>query len=97
MLDPALSVQDVEAANRRLRLITHLRSDILFTHEMIGESLHLESLRMLHDEVGQAVDKLGLWANNPMGGSSAMPRAYIAIKDWIARRQRDPSSVYSCM
>jgi hypothetical protein len=91
------SVQDVEAANRRLRLITHLRSDILFTHEMIGESLHLESLRMLHDEVGLTVDKLGLWANNPMGGSSAMPRAYIAIKDWIARRQRDPSSVYSCM
>jgi hypothetical protein len=97
MLDPALSVQDVEAANRRLRLITHLRSDILFTHEMIGESLHLESFRMLHDEVGLTVDKLGLWADNPMGGSSAMPRAYIAIKDWIARRQRDPSSVYSCM
>jgi hypothetical protein len=91
------SVDDVEQANRRLRFITHIRSDILFTHEMISESLHLESFRTLHDEVGRAVAKLDLWANNPMGGSSAMPRAYIAIKDWIGRRQRDAKSVYSCM
>jgi hypothetical protein len=91
------SVDDVETANRRLRFMTYLRSDILFTQEMIGESLQLESLRMLHDEVSQAVCKLAIWANNPMGGSSAMPPAYIAIKDWIGRRQRDPNSVYSCM
>jgi hypothetical protein len=91
------SVDDVEAANRRLRFITYLRSDIVFTQELIGESLQLESLRVLHDEVTQAVRKLAIWANNPMGGSSAMTPAYIAIKDWIGRRQRDPNSVYSCM
>jgi hypothetical protein len=91
------SVDDVEKANSRLRFITHLRSDIVFAHEMIGDSLHLESFRMVHDEVTQALGKLDLWAHNPMGGSSAMPRAYIAIKDWIGRRQRDPNSVYSCM
>jgi hypothetical protein len=97
-LEAALtSVDDVGAANRRLRFMTHLRSDILFTQEMIGESVQLESLRRLHDEVSRAVSKLAIWANNPMGGSSAMPPAYIAIKDWIARRQRDPNSVYSCM
>jgi hypothetical protein len=91
------SVDDVEAANLRLRFMTHLRSDILFTQEMVGESVQLESLRMLHDEVSRAVGKLAIWANNPMGGSSAMPPAYVAIKDWIARRQRDLNSVYSCM
>jgi hypothetical protein len=91
------SVDDVETANRRLRFMTYLRSDILFTRELIGESLQLESLRVLHDEVSRAVGKLASWADNPIGGSSAMPPAYIAIKDWIARRQRDPNSVYSCM
>ena len=51
---------------------------------------------MTHDMVVMAIDKLDKWANNPMGGSSAMAKEYVSIKDWIGRRQRDPKSVYSC-
>jgi hypothetical protein len=56
-------------------------------------SLPLENLRALHDEVIKAIDKLDKWANSPTGGSSAMPSAYVSIKDWIGTRQRDPKSV----
>jgi hypothetical protein len=91
------SVQDVEPANQGLNFITFMRTEILFDNEMTSESLHLENFRRFHDDVGRAVDKLGKWANNPMGGSSAMPPAYVSIKDWIGARQRDPQSVYSCM
>lgn len=91
------SVQDLENANRRLRFITHMRSEILFTSEMTSENLHLENFRRFHDEVGRTIDKLDKWASSQMGGSSAMPPAYVSIKDWIRRRQRDPSSVYSCL
>jgi hypothetical protein len=91
------SVQDVEDAGRRLKLITYLRSDILFTREMTSESKHLENFRMLHDDVVRAIEKLDKWANVDLGGSSGMPTAYVSIKDWIARRQQDPDSVYSCL
>jgi len=54
------------------------------------------NLQMVHDNVQKAIDNLGKWANVGIGGSSSMPRAYVAIKDWIAQRQRDPNSLYSC-
>jgi hypothetical protein len=91
------SVADVEPANRNLGFITHARSDIVFAYEMTSPSVHLENLRLLHDDVIRALDKLEKWANNPMGGSSAMPPAYRSIKEWIRRRQSDPNSLYSCM
>ncbi len=91
------TVPDVESANQRLKFITHMRSDILFTYELTSPDLHLENFMRFHDEVNAAVTKLDQWANSPMGGSSAMPSAYISIKDWIGARQRDPNSVYSCL
>jgi hypothetical protein len=91
------SVSDVEKANTGLFFITFMRSDILFDAELTSESLHLENFRRFHDQVVSAIDKLDKWANNPMGGSSAMPPAYISIKDWIGTQQRNPNSIYSCL
>jgi hypothetical protein len=90
------SVSDVERANERLEFITFMRSDILFDNESTSENLHLENFRRFHDQVVSAIDKLGKWANSPMGGSSAMPPAYISIKDWIGKQQRNANSIYSC-
>jgi hypothetical protein len=88
------SVSDVEIANTTLRFIAHMRSDIVVSFEMT--SLPLENLRMRTDNAGLAIEKLDKWANAPLGGSSAMPSAYRAIKDWIKKRQNDPKSLYSC-
>jgi hypothetical protein len=87
-------VPDVEAAAERYSLFTHLKADILVNEEMT--SFPMENLRSTHDGVVLALDKLEKWADNPMGGSSAMPRAYVSIKDWIGARQVDSNSVYSC-
>jgi hypothetical protein len=89
------TIPDVDTAGRSLGIITYLRSNIVVSEEMT--SLPLENLRALHDEVNTAIDKLRKWANSPTGGSSAMPDAYVSIKDWIGTRQRDPKSIYSCM
>jgi len=89
-------IPDVEPANQRLYFITHIRSNILATYNFVMPTLLLENVRLFHDQVILALDNLDKWANNPMGGSIAMPPAYVAIKDWIGSRQRDPSSVYSC-
>jgi hypothetical protein len=88
------SESDVEIANKSLQFITYMRSDIVVSFEMT--SLPLENLRATTDDAGLAVDNLDKWANAPSGGSSAMPKAYRAIKDWIMRRQNDPKSLYSC-
>lgn len=88
------SIEDVDKVGQSVGIITHLKSDIVVAAEMT--SAPLESLRFLHDNVQMAVDKLDKWANNEMGGSSAMPPAYVSIKDWIGRRQRDRNSLYSC-
>jgi hypothetical protein len=88
------SVGDVETANKSLEFITYMKPDIVVSYEMTSQQL--ENLRMVTDEAGRAIDKLDFWANNPMGGSSAMPPAYRAVKDWIMMRQKDPKSVYSC-
>lgn len=88
------SVSDVETANQSLQFITYMRSSIVVSFEMT--TLPLENLRNDTDGAGQAIDKLNKWANNPMGGSSAMPPAYRALKDWIMKRQKDPLSLYSC-
>ncbi len=89
------SVADVDTVGQLIGIITHLKADIVVASEMTA--LPLENLRMTHDRVQEAIEKLGEWANNPMGGSSAMPQAYVAIKDWIGQHQRDPNSLYSCM
>jgi hypothetical protein len=89
------SIPDVDAKGDALHMISYLKADIVF-NEMNALS-PLENLRMLHDDVQLAYEKLGEWANAQMGGSSAMPPAYVSIKDWIGRRQRDPKSLYSCM
>jgi hypothetical protein len=88
------SIPDVDAKGAGIGIITHLRSDFVVSEEMT--SMQLENLRMTHDMVVMAIDKLRKWADNPMGGSSAMAREYVSIKDWIGRQQRDSKSVYSC-
>ncbi len=89
------SISDVDTVGDSIGIITYLRSDIVVSEELT--TMPLENLRAVHDNVQMAIDKLDKWANNPMGGSSAMPKAYVSIKDWIGRRQRDPKSLYSCM
>lgn len=90
-----LSVNDIEKANKFLGFITHMRSDIVVSHEMT--SFPLENFRTQTDQARLAIKKLNLWANNPMGGSSAMPYAYRAIKDWIIKQRNNPRSLYSCL
>jgi hypothetical protein len=88
------SVSDVEVANKSLQFIKHMRSDIVVSFEMTSQPL--ENLRMNTDDAGFAIDKLEQWSDAPMGGSSAMPPAYRAIKAWLKTRQNDPKSLYSC-
>ena len=88
------SIPDVDAKGDDIGIITHLKSDFVVSEEMT--SMQLDNLRRTHDMVVMAIDKLGKWADNPMGGSSAMPKEYVSIKDWIGQRQDDPKSVYSC-
>lgn len=89
------SVPDVDSAGASLGIITYLKSSIVVSEEMT--SLPLENLRTVHDDVVKAIDRLAAWADTGIGGSSSMPPAYIAIKDWIGARQRDPKSIYSCL
>jgi hypothetical protein len=89
------SVADVDSAGPSLGIITYLKSSIVVSEEMT--TLPMENLQTLHDDVVNAIDKLGAWANSGIGGSSSMHYSYVAIKDWIAARQSDPKSIYSCL
>lgn len=88
------TVDDVERKGQSVGIFTYVRSSIVVSAELT--TLPLENFRNLYDNVITATHKLHTWANNPMGGSSAMPKAYIAIKDWIGRKQRDRNSLNSC-
>lgn len=88
------TIADVDANGADIGIITHLQSDLVVAVEMTA--LPLENLRTTHDMVVMAIDKFEKWADNQMGGSSGMPKAYVSIKDWIGRQQRNPKSVYSC-
>ena len=88
------SIPDVDAKGPEIGIITFLKSDFVVSEEMT--SMQLENLRATHDRVVTAIDKLDKWADNPMGGSSAMAKEYVSIKDWIGQQQRNPKSVYSC-
>lgn len=87
-------VPDVDAAAERHSLFKHMKADILVNEELTASAL--DSLRSSHDGVIRALEQLDKWANNPAGGSSAMPRAYVSIKDWIGAKQSDSNSLYSC-
>jgi hypothetical protein len=89
------SIWDVNIAGPSLGIMTFLKSAIVVDAEMTDNPL--ESLRATHDSVQRAIDKLSAWSDFALGGSSSMPSAYVAIKDWIADRQRDPRSLYSCL
>lgn len=90
------TVADVDAFGESLGIMTYVKADIVVSEERT--SLALENLRVLHDDVNRAIDKLRIWSEGtPFGGASAMPLAYRAIKDWISQRQGDPKSPYSCM
>lgn len=91
-------VRDVEPANEELRFIVHVKPEVVNNREFVAaEDLELEAFLALTNDGAVAVEKLDEWANAPLGGSSAMPPAYRAIKDWIGARQRDPRSGYSCL
>jgi hypothetical protein len=88
---------DVDAGGERLGIFTHLRSHIVFEHEVLGPSV--DNFRVLHDEVQRAIRNLDIWANSPIpidGADRAMPPAYIALHDWVAKQQKDRNSIYSC-
>lgn len=89
------SVADVDSVGQSLGIITFLKTDIVISEEMTSAAL--VNLQMVHDNVQKAIDNLGKWADVGLGGSSSMPKAYVAIKDWIGQRQRDSNSLYSCM
>jgi hypothetical protein len=88
------SVSDVDVANQSLKFITYMRSAIVVSFEMTSSPLKNFGKRV--DNASDAIEKLYQWSNAPLGGSSAMPRAYRAIKSWIIQRQNDPKSLYSC-
>jgi hypothetical protein len=88
------STADVDTAGQALGLMTHMRSAIVVAHEMT--SLPLENFKSDVEDAGRALDKLEKWSTSPMGGSSAMPPAYRALKEWLRQKQGDPKSVYSC-
>ena len=90
----------MESADKSLSFITHMRSQILFSNEMTADNVLLDGFRQFHDQVFAAIDKLGTWADSPVPidrVSYGMPPAYVALMGWIAARQKDPRSVYSCM
>ena len=89
------SIGDVNIAGPWLGIMTFLKSAIVVGAEMTDNPL--EYLRATHDSVQRAIGKLSAWSDFEPGGSSSMPSAYVAIKDWIADRQRDPRSLYSCL
>jgi len=85
---------DVPVAGVDIGMITHLKADIVMSHEMT--SMQMENLRSTHDNVVAAVEKLEKWSDIGLGGSSAMPTSYRAIKAWVRTQQDNPKSVYSC-
>ena len=89
------AVGDVDTAGPSLGIISFLKVDIVMAVEMTSQPLG--NLGAIHDGVQRAMEKLDKWANVALGGSSSMGREYVAMKDWIAARQRDPRSVYNCM
>lgn len=90
------SSSDVDNVGESLGIITYIRASIVVSFEMTSPSVRLENLRRLTDNATRAIDNLDKWANADLGGSSAMPTTYRAIKDWIIKRQNDPKSLYSC-
>lgn len=88
------SASDVELNGKDVGIITYIKTAIVIAEEMT--SMQVENILKDKVETFDAVNKLDAWANSPMGGSSAMPPAYRAIKDWLALRQNDNNSLYSC-
>lgn len=88
------TADDVDRAPRWLRLVTYLKPEVV---RIVEWNVALDGLRAAHDTVMRAMDRLSFWANNGIGGSTLMPDAYLAMLNWIAGRQHDARSVYSCM
>lgn len=87
--------QDVESANDKLKFMTHLKSQVLFTNQF--SSLQLKSFRKIHDDIIKTVHVLeNMVTNHPISGS-AIPVYYSAIRKWIKHQQNNPRSLYSCM
>ena len=88
------SVSDVDAVGQSLGIIRYLKSAIVTSAEWSFDPM--EGLRILHNDVQDASRKLEQWSNSPLGGSSAMSKAHVSIKEWIRRQQRYSRSVYNC-
>lgn len=92
--DAFSSAKDVDSLGESVGIFTYVKTGIVVADEMTSQPL--ENLLHTKNEAFVAVHKLNEWANNQMGGSSAMPKAYRAIKDWLQQRQNDRNSLYAC-
>lgn len=54
-------------------------------------------LREGSDLIASTHENLDRWSKLSMGGSSAMPRAYQAIKEFVGKQESIPGSVFNCV
>jgi len=88
-------LDDVERVNDRLRFVQHVRSAIVFNHEL--GAAPARNFRLAIRQASKTVDTLDKMANAMgLGGASAMPRYYRALAGWLGERQGDVRSVLSC-
>ena len=93
--DNIKTIQDVNAKGNSIGIFRYLRSEIVFEYELTSSPLG--NFRRTHDDIQRAINKLRIWSTASLGGASAMPSAYVSIKDWIGLRQNDSKSIYSCL
>ena len=88
------SPDQVEAANKKLGFILHLRSQILRNDELL--QLPFESFRALHDQIDKTMDLLDKMSTRMFRGGSGMPKYYQHIDTWLGQRQEDKQSILNC-
>jgi len=86
--------EDIVAANEKLGFITYMKSHVLFAHDMT--SMVLENFELLHVDIMRNLQVLEFMTTKPMGGGSATPPYYVAIKAWLRDQQHNSNSIYSC-
>lgn len=78
---------------------SHPERFVLSLHKVLFETGDgsLFALQFANEQIVATHDMLDRWANQSMGGSSSMPRAYRAIKDFVMLGERSAGSVVNCI